>query len=123
LKGSAEAILSHAAFGLSADGSATPIDREAALHVASDLASRGLRVLVLAYIDWRGSKTTLTHADVERRLTFVGFPAMIDPPGAEAIAAVRACQSAGIDVKMIPGDHCGTAVGIARADWAAGQCH
>jgi len=34
---------------------------------------------------------------------------MIDPPRPEAIAAVRACQSAGIQVKMITGDHALTA--------------
>ena len=39
---------------------------------------------------------------------------MIDPPRPEAIAAVRACQSAGIHVKMITGDHALTAQAIAR---------
>ena len=39
---------------------------------------------------------------------------MIDPPRPEAIAAVRACQPAGIQVKMITGDHALTAAAIAR---------
>ena len=38
---------------------------------------------------------------------------MIDPPRPEAVAAVRACQQAGIDVKMITGDHALTAAAIA----------
>lgn len=39
---------------------------------------------------------------------------MIDPPRPKAIAAVRACQGAGIQVKMITGDHALTAAAIAR---------
>jgi magnesium-transporting ATPase (P-type) len=39
---------------------------------------------------------------------------MIDPPRPEAIAAVAACREAGIRVKMITGDHPGTAQAIGR---------
>jgi Ca2+-transporting ATPase len=39
---------------------------------------------------------------------------MIDPPRPAAIKAVQACQSAGIQVKMITGDHVVTAQAIAR---------
>lgn len=45
---------------------------------------------------------------------FVGLQGMIDPPRPEAVAAVRACQSAGIQVKMITGDHALTASAIAQ---------
>jgi magnesium-transporting ATPase (P-type) len=38
---------------------------------------------------------------------------MIDPPRAEAIVSVRKCQEAGIQVKMITGDHALTARSIA----------
>src|SRR5690606_31546298 len=38
----------------------------------------------------------------------------IDPPREEAVAAIAECQSAGIRVKMITGDHAATAAAIAR---------
>src|SRR5665647_1999420 len=45
---------------------------------------------------------------------FQGVRSMIDPPRPEAIAAVKACRTAGISVKMITGDHAITAAAIAR---------
>jgi magnesium-transporting ATPase (P-type) len=39
---------------------------------------------------------------------------MMDPPRQEAITAVRACQQAGMQVKMITGDHVVTAAAIAH---------
>ena len=47
-------------------------------------------------------------------MIFLGLQAMIDPPRPEAIAAVKACHRAGIEVKMITGDHAVTAAAIAR---------
>jgi hypothetical protein len=39
---------------------------------------------------------------------------IIDPPRPEAIAALKTCREAGIRVKMITGDHAGTATAIGR---------
>jgi Ca2+-transporting ATPase len=47
-------------------------------------------------------------------LALLGLAGMIDPPRAEAVAAVAACRAAGIRVKMITGDHPGTALAIGR---------
>ncbi|WP_395332578.1 HAD-IC family P-type ATPase [Novosphingobium sp. BL-8H] len=46
--------------------------------------------------------------------TMLGLMGFIDPPREEARLAIAECRSAGIAVKMITGDHAGTAVAIAR---------
>ena len=88
----------------------------AALHVEVErLASRGMRVLALAGKAWDGGGDELRPEDVAGGLMLLGLVGMIDPPRPEAIAAVRACQGAGIRVKMITGDHQSTAQAIGRA--------
>jgi Ca2+-transporting ATPase len=59
------------------------------------------------------AQDSLDHADIEEGLIFIGLQGMIDPPRSEAIKAVQACQEAGIQVKMITGDHAVTARAIA----------
>jgi magnesium-transporting ATPase (P-type) len=47
-------------------------------------------------------------------LTFVGLIGFMDPPRPEARDAIAQCRTAGIQVKMITGDHKDTALAIAR---------
>jgi Ca2+-transporting ATPase len=51
---------------------------------------------------------------VEEGLTFVGMMCMIDPPREEVRDSVEQCHGAGINVKMITGDHKITAGAIAQ---------
>jgi len=78
---------------------------------AEALARRGLRVLALAERPEAGER--IDPAALEGGLTFLGLVGLIDPPRPEAIAAVAECRAAGIRVKMITGDHAGTAAAIA----------
>ncbi len=114
VKGSVERLLERAQSALSDTGELATLDAERILQQADTLASQGLRVLAFAYKIFDRSKTTLSHADISDGLIFLGLQAMIDPPRPEAIEAVAACQSAGIRVKMITGDHELTALAIAQ---------
>ncbi|WP_148714471.1 cation-transporting P-type ATPase [Chitinolyticbacter meiyuanensis] len=75
-------------------------------------AENGLRMLAAAYKPLPADHGELTHDDLKDELVFLGVAGMMDPPRPEAIAAIRQCQAAGIRVKMITGDHQGTAMAI-----------
>jgi magnesium-transporting ATPase (P-type) len=108
VKGAPEVVLNRC--GVGPDG----VDH-AAFHAEVDrMASAGMRVLGLAERTWDGPGHQLLIDDVAGGLRFLGLIGMIDPPRPEAVAAVRACQDAGITVKMITGDHRATAQAIGR---------
>lgn len=78
------------------------------------MAEQGLRVLAFAQKSVSSSQKLLSPKDIESGLIFLGLQGMIDPPREEAIQAVDICKNAGIQVKMITGDHAVTASAIAR---------
>jgi magnesium-transporting ATPase (P-type) len=108
VKGAPEAVLARCAEG--PDG----IDRAALLAQVERMAGAGMRVLALGVKPWGRPGAELHGDDVADGLRLLGLIGMIDPPRAEAVAAVRACQAAGIAVKMITGDHQATAQAIGR---------
>jgi cation-transporting P-type ATPase F len=114
VKGAVEKILDRCDSQIGQDGGPVPLDRAWAESQAADMASGGLRVLAFASKDLSGHVTEITHRHVERGLVFLGLQGMMDPPRQEAIQAIRACHAAGIEVKMITGDHALTAASIAR---------
>lgn len=114
VKGSLESILAKCDVVMQDKGQEVAIDRDAIKHEAEEMAARGLRVLAFARKPMNASSETIDHDDVAAGLVFLGLQAMIDPPRPEAARAVAACHAAGIDVKMITGDHALTAVSIAR---------
>lgn len=113
VKGAPERILAMCA-RQSAGGYTEPLNKESWLEKADSIAALGQRVLAFAIKPVKPEHTILEHTDVEHELTLLGMTGMIDPPRAEAIAAVTECHAAGIRVKMITGDHAKTAAAIGK---------
>lgn len=78
---------------------------------SSDMASRALRVLGLAF---RDHPVQVEGNYPESDLVFAGIIGMIDPPREEVKSAIDECYQAGIRVVMITGDHPETALAIGR---------
>ncbi len=114
LKGSAEAVLPRCSQGWDRLGQTVELDREGILAEVDAMAEKGLRVLAFAQKTFPATQTTLDRPDIAEGCVFLGLQGAIDPPRPEAIAAVRACQQAGVQVKMITGDHVVTATAIAK---------
>ena len=114
VKGAPEQVLAMCAKQRTASGDAEPLDDDD-WHVAADrMASQGQRVLAIATQRAPLEKTTIEFPELEGELTMLGLVGLIDPPRPEAIGAVAECQQAGIRVKMITGDHAGTAAAIGK---------
>lgn len=114
VKGSIESILQRCDRLLDDRGQFVTLDRAKIERKVDEMAQQGLRVLAFATKSVATVPQPLAHSDIDRGLVFLGLQGMIDPPRTAAITAIRACQSAGIQVKMITGDHILTATAIAR---------
>lgn len=79
---------------------------------AAHVAAQGQRLLGLALC--KAPEGPLNDASLDGKLTLAALVGLIDPPRQEAIEAVADCYAAGIAVKMITGDHAGTAAAIGR---------
>ena len=77
-----------------------------------DLAKEGYRVIAVA--NGRVAKQNKYSITDIKNLTFMGLVGFIDPIRKEVVASIKECQSAGIKVLMITGDHPLTAFSIAK---------
>ena len=112
LKGSLESLLLRCENVFDSQMQPIALNKSLLLGQLAEMAKQGLRVLAFARIDH--SDNSVKHDEVCNGLTFLGLQAMIDPPRPEAAASIAACYKAGIQVKMITGDHPITAQAIAR---------
>jgi cation-transporting P-type ATPase F len=117
VKGAVERVLDLCGAHMDTDGTVRSLDRAAVLRAADELAGRGLRVLATAMrpaaLPDEFGPDEFGEDILAGSLMLTGVQAMLDPPRAAATRAVAACHTAGIAVKMITGDHAGTATAIA----------
>lgn len=92
----------------------TSEEKESAKELYNNLSSQALRVLAFAYRDMDGVDEGNYLQESERKLTWVGMMAMIDPPREKVREAISECKKLGIRVIMITGDYEITAQAIAR---------
>lgn len=114
VKGAVERILGFCDRMLTATGE-LPLDAALVLSEADNLAAAGHRVLAIAW----GQHPDDGHPDPLGeehipKLCLLGLAGFIDPLRPEVAAAVATCRRAGVEVKMITGDHPATALAIAR---------
>lgn len=103
VKGAPEAVLAMCAH----------VDRDTIDSYLHQLTSSGYRVIAVA----RGEKSDPSDSFSKKELQdlrFLGFVGLIDPLRSEAPDAVTTARAAGVDVRMITGDHPETALAIAR---------
>jgi Ca2+-transporting ATPase len=113
-KGAPDLVLEKSRWWLGSDSphELTPEKKKEFLDWNKKLAAEALRVLGFALRPYPAPGFTSVD-EGEQELTFVGFMGMLDPERPEAKAAIKVCHQAGIEVKMITGDHRDTARAIA----------
>lgn len=112
--GAPDRLLARATGQSDSAGAVTDLDETVWDKRIAELSAQGLRVLGVAWRpDARGLAENFQLEHVQE-LVFLGVVGIVDPPRPEAQQAIAQVRSAGIRVKMITGDHVGTAVSIAR---------
>ncbi|MDP3498047.1 MAG: cation-translocating P-type ATPase [Candidatus Nitrotoga sp.] len=118
IKGAPDVLLARSTHNLAEDGEQL-LDAAARAAIEAEnehLAAQALRVLAVA-------RKIIPIADFDPAgdlwawaggWTFLGLAGLMDPPRPEAKAAIAHCTQAGIQVKMITGDHKVTAAAIGR---------
>ncbi len=91
-------------------------------HV-TDLSKQGKRVVVVGYQTVPQTMTEITHEVFDAGITLVGLAGIIDPPQEAVIQALKEMRHAGVEVKMITGDHPLTAKAIGEQLGLADEIH
>jgi Ca2+-transporting ATPase len=117
VKGAPDVLISRAGSYWLPGGKVQPVTKDnlpLALQENERMAKAGERVMVVARRDFDPAtfdpKGKLL--DMVEDLTLLTMVGIVDPPRAEAKDAIARCHSAGIQVRMITGDHAVTAAAI-----------
>lgn len=115
VKGAPEIILDKCKY-IDENGTIKTLDDDKRDIIADKIktfTNNALRVLLLAYKTVDDYKS-YDNEQLEENLIFTGIVGMMDPPREGVSDAIRTCHNAGINVKMITGDHKNTAIAIAK---------
>lgn len=114
LKGAPEQVMALCGSALDSQNAPVALDREHWQQQIDQLAAQGLRVLALAGACLPVAASALNVEQLGDSLQLIGIVGLLDPPRQEAMEAIAECHQAGIQVKMITGDHALTARAIAE---------
>jgi magnesium-transporting ATPase (P-type) len=79
-----------------------------------EVAAKGQRLLGAAFRKVDKNREDIEKDDLKKNKIFLGIIGIIDPPRDEVIEAIKECKEAGVQVKMITGDHAITAKAIGK---------
>ena len=119
VKGAPDVVIGRSTSYWLPDGEVEPItdeNRRLALGENERIGQRGERVMVVARRDF-DPQTFDPNGDmmeIVQDLTLLAMVGIVDPPRGEARDAIAKCHSAGIQVRMITGDHAVTAAAIGK---------
>ncbi|MGN8199478.1 cation-translocating P-type ATPase [Salinisphaera sp. RV14] len=119
LKGAPESVVVRCTAQMR-NGLPEPLDANYWTGHLTALADTGQRTLAIAQREVAHHTAGLRSDDLDSDLVLLGLVGIQDPPRPEAIEAVQRCRAAGIDIKMITGDHAATARAIG-AQFGLGQ--
>jgi len=119
VKGAPDVLIARGGSYWMPGGEVLPItdeNRPLAIKENDRMAQAGERVMVVARRDFdpQTFDPTATLIDQVTDLTLLAMVGIVDPPRPEAREAIARCHSAGIQVRMITGDHAVTAAAIGR---------
>jgi Ca2+-transporting ATPase len=118
VKGAPDQLLARAANALTAESTLEPVEsiRDEYQSYNAQLGAKGLRVMALARRDFDPATFDATAPDLlplVTDLTLLSMVGIVDPARPEAKKAIAEALGAGIQVRMITGDHAVTAGAIA----------
>jgi Ca2+-transporting ATPase len=118
VKGAPDQLLARGANALTAEGKLEPVEsvRDRFQQYNAQLGQQGLRVMALARRDFDPATFDPSAPDLlplVSELTLLALVGIVDPARPEAKTAIAEARAAGIQVRMITGDHAVTAGAIA----------
>jgi P-type Ca2+ transporter type 2C len=117
VKGAPDQLLARSSHGLDAQQQLVPIDAVRSEFMSNNerLGKQGLRVMAVARRDFDPASFDPAGDLLSevRDLTMLALVGIVDPPRPEAKDSIAKARSAGIEVRMITGDHAVTAAAIA----------